>query len=169
MSQKQKNYGFIPPVPPMPFAPWAMPANQDSVKDEGEDNTQKENIKSTLKSVWEQKNDRKKFNADTRREQWKQFFDYGMEMQDTFAASLPDDNSLLPPFAQNLPVSPKAFMERLKEFQIMANEHFMEQADSFNDFRVQAQQQLYDMVSSVMDNADAKDDGVVDGKAKTVE
>lgn len=72
-------------------------------------------------------------------------------MQDTFAALIPDDTSSLPPFMQMLPIAPKAFMERLKEFQIMANEHFVEQADSVMDFFFKGQEQFYDMVSAAMD------------------
>ena len=96
--------------------------------------------------------DRKKASVDNSREQWKQFFDYMMEMQDTFTASIPDDT----PYAQMLPISPKALVERWKEFQIMANEHFVEQADSFADFCIQGQQQFYDMVSTAMENAAAR-------------
>ena len=73
-------------------------------------------------------------------------------MQDTFAALIPEDTSSLPLFLQMLPVPPKELMERLKEFQIMANEHFVEQADSFADFCIKGQQQFYDMVSSAMDS-----------------
>lgn len=139
-------------MPPMPFAPWGMPGSRNSAEEEGEKNAQKENIKSTVKSVWTQKMDRKKASVDNSREQWKQFFDYMMEMQDTFTASIPDDT----PYAQMLPISPKALVERWKEFQIMANEHFVEQADSFADFCIQGQQQFYDLVIAAMDNADAR-------------
>ena len=160
MSRKKKNYnGFapmfmggafpMPPIPPMPFAPWGMPGENSSAGEEDDTKKeQKENIKSTVKSVWSQKIDRKKSSVDNGREQWKQFFDYIMEMQDTFAASIPDDM----PYAQMLPVPPKALLERWKEFQIMANEHFVEQADSFADFCIKGQQQFYDMVSSAMDS-----------------
>ena len=165
MSKKKKKYynGFMPmfqegafpmpPMPLMPFAPWGMAGNKNSAG-EGDDKKkeQKENIKSTVKSVWTQKMDRKKASVDNSREQWKQFFDYMMEMQDTFTASIPDDT----PYAQMLPISPKALVERWKEFQIMANEHFVEQADSFADFCIQGQQQFYDMVSTAMENAAAR-------------
>ena len=165
MSKKKKKYynGFMPmfqegafpmpSMPLMPFAPWGMAGNKNSAG-EGDDKKkeQKENIKSTVKSVWTQKMDRKKASVDNSREQWKQFFDYMMEMQDTFTASIPDDT----PYAQMLPISPKALVERWKEFQIMANEHFVEQADSFADFCIQGQQQFYDMVSTAMENAAAR-------------
>ena len=136
---------------PMPFIPWKMPENKNNAKVEGEDCKQKENVKSTLKSAWKQKNDRKKSSVDNRREQWKRYFDYRIKMQDTFAASLPDDLSGLPPFLQMLPMSPRAFMEQVKEFQILANEHFIEQADSVMDFFLKGQEQFFDLVSAAMD------------------
>ena len=136
---------------PMPFIPWKMPENKNNAKVEGEDCKQKENVKSTLKSAWKQKRDRKKTTADNRREQWKRYFDYRIKMQDTFAASLPDDLSGLPPFLQMLPMSPRAFMEQVKEFQILANEHFIEQADSVMDFFLKGQEQFFDLVSAAMD------------------
>jgi transcriptional regulator with XRE-family HTH domain len=156
MSKKKKNYGFVPPVPPVPFSRWNASQNENDAKDEVEDDAKKENIKSTVKSAWMQKIDRKKSSADSRKEQWKKFFDYRMDLQDTFASSLPDDTSSLPPFMQLLPLSPKDLMERLKKFELMANEHIMEQADSFADFCIQGQQQFYDLVIAAMDNADAR-------------
>ena len=139
----------MPPVPPMPFAP--VPGNKNSTE-ESEDaqariNAQKENMKSTVKSAWTQRNERRKAAADNRREQWKQNLDYMQELQNTFAASLPDEM----PCAQMLPIDPKAFMEWLKEFQIMANEHFMEQVDSAMDFYFRGQEQFVDMISAAMD------------------
>ena len=125
--------------------------NKNSAAEEGKNNMQKENIKSTLKSAWKQRTDRKKYTMDNRREQWKKQFDYRMKLQDTFADSLPDDVSSLPPFLQVLPISPKAFMEWMKEFQIMAFEHYMEQAASVMDFFIQGQEQFFDLVSEAME------------------
>ena len=171
MSKKQKkNYQsmFQGGAFPSPFAPWRAPEKANSDEEEKEKDTQKEkikeNIKSTVKSAWKQKADRKKYTVDNRREQWKQFFDYRMDMQKTFADSLPEDLSSLPPFLQILPVSPKALMEWLKKFQIMANEHFMEQADSVMDFFFTGQEQLFEIVSAAMekkkeDESAQEDDG----------
>ena len=147
--QMFRNGAF--PMPPMPFAP--MPGNKNVTGEEtkAEIDKQKENVKSTAKSAWTQRNDRKKATADNRREQWKQFFDYMLERQDTFAALIPDDTSSLPPFMQMLPVPPKAFIEQLKEFEIMANEHFVAQADSFMDFYFKGREQFFNMVSAAMD------------------
>ena len=163
MSRKNDKFqGGTFPKPPMPFAPWGTPGKKNSAGD-GENNTQKEKIKSTIKSAWTQRNDRKKSALDNRKEQWKQLFDYRMKMQNTFAASLPDDTSSLPPFAQSLPISPKAFMERLMEFEIMANEHFVEQADSFMDFLSRGREQVFDMVSEAMDRKEEDEPAKADG------
>ena len=169
---KEKNYynGFMPMfrggVRPRPFAPWGMSGNTDSAKEESENNTRKENMKSAMKSALTQRNERKKSTADNRREQWMQFFDYMMKMQDTFAASLPEDTSSLPPFVQMLPITPKAFMERLKKFETMANEHFLAQADSVMDFYFKRQEKFFDMISAAMDKKEedepAQTDSVVE-------
>jgi hypothetical protein len=147
----------VPPMPVMPFMPFGafgQGTNQGKVGENRQ--KQKENIKSTVKTAWMQKIDRKKTSADNGKEQWRQFFDYLMEMQETFCAALPDDTSSMP-YGQMLPMSPKAFMERVKDFQKMANEHFVEQADSFADFWIKGQEQLYDMVSSAMESKDARE------------
>ena len=55
MSKKNNKFqGGVFPMPPMPFAPWGMPGSRNSAEEEGEKNAQKENIKSTVKSVWTQ-------------------------------------------------------------------------------------------------------------------
>ena len=165
---KKKYRGFRPVfqngVFPKPFAPRETAEDKNSAEEENVNNTQKENIKSTLKSAWKQKTDRKKSNADNRREQWKKYFDYRMELQDTFTDFLPDDISALPALLQKLPVSPKDFMKQLKEFQIMANEHFLEQVDSLMDFYFKGQERIYDLVALAMekkeeDESEQADDG----------
>ena len=152
----------VPPLPVVPFMPFgAFGQGTDQGKVGENRQKQKENIKSTVKTAWMQKIDRKKTSADNGKEQWRQFFDYLMEMQETFCAALPDDTSSMP-YGQMLPMSPKAFMERVKDFQKMANEHFVEQADSFADFWIKGQEQLYDMVSSAMESKDARESEAAD-------
>ena len=137
----------VPPLPVVPFMPFgAFGQGTDQGKVGENRQKQKENIKSTVKTAWMQKIDRKKTSADNGKEQWRQFFDYLMEMQETFCAALPDDTSSMP-YGQMLPMSPKAFMERVK----------VEQADSFADFWIKGQEQLYDMVSSAMESKDARE------------
>ena len=113
----------------------------------------KENIKSTLKTFWMQNIDMQKASMESCKEQWNQFFAYMMEIQDTFSSSMPDDTSSMP-FA----ISPKAFMKWVKEFQEMANDHFVEQTDSLADFLIKGQQQLYDMVDSATTKEAADED-----------
>ena len=55
------------------------------------------------------------------------------------------------PYAQMLPIDPKAFMGWMKEFQIMANEYFLAQMDSAMDFYFRGQEQFFGMVSAAMD------------------
>ena len=149
----------MPPVPPVPFMPWGKAGNQNGHKEN--DNSQlkkekKENLKSTLKTFWMQNIDMQKASVENSKEQWNQFFTYLMDMQDTFFASVPDDVSSLP-LAKMLPMSPKAFLEWMKDFQEMANEHFVEQADSVMDFCIQGQQQFFDMVSEAMESRNSEE------------
>ena len=52
-------------------------------------------------------------------------------------------------------------MKWMKDFQEMANEHFVEQADSFNDFVIKGQEHVYDIVLSAMEGKkeEQEDDG----------
>ena len=146
MKLKFKAGSFpMPPVPPMPFAPRGRNAGQET--DNERVGARKENVKSTLKSFLLQNIDLQKVSADNSRKQWNQFFDYMLEMQATFAESLPDDISSLP-FGQMIAVSPKSFMKRLENFEKMANDHFVEQADSVADFFIKGQEQAIDLISA---------------------
>ena len=150
------------PVPPVPFAPplgaWKQTGNQDGAKDDASE--KKENIKSTVKSFWTQQMDMRKSTIESNKEQWNKFFGYLM--------SLPDDLSSLP-YGQLFCMAPKDVMKRLKEFEEMANQHFVEQADSFADFCIQGEKQLYDFVATAMDSAAKKDDEAEEEKAPAEE
>jgi hypothetical protein len=151
----------MPPMPPMPFAPfqnaWGQAGSKDSAGD-GE-NSRKEDIKSTVKTAWMQNIDMQKSSVDNSKEQWKQFFDYIMEMEDTFSAALPEETAAMP-----FGFSPKGIMQRVKEFQEMSNKLFTEQTDSFADFCLKGQQQFYDIVSKAMDNSGADDGEASEGQ-----
>ena len=134
----------------------------------GKKSKKKENIKSTVKSFWTQQMDMRKSTIESNKEQWNKFFGYLMEMQDTFTASLPDDLSSLP-YGQLFCMAPKDVMKRLKEFEEMANQHFVEQADSFADFCIQGEKQLYDFVATAMDSAAKKEDEAEEEKAPAEE
>jgi hypothetical protein len=142
----------MPPIPPMPFAPpFGNACGWNGNRKAAEDNTQKDNVKSAIDSFLAQNIDMQKASLENGRKQWKQFFAYLMDRHDTFASSMPDDTASIP-FLMNCPMSPKAFMKRVKEFYEMANAHFIEMADSFADFFIQGQEQVNDMVSSAMDS-----------------
>ena len=47
-------------------------------------------------------------------------------------------------------------MKQVQDFQKMSKEHFAEQADSFVDFYFQGQEQVCNMVDSVVDNSGKK-------------
>lgn len=59
--------------------------------------------------------------------------------------------------APMFPPSPKEFTKQLENFREMANEHFLEQAESFFDFCIKEQQQAYDMMFRAMENAKTKE------------
>ena len=152
---------LMPVMPPMPFVPfqnaWGQSGNQNSSA-AGND-SMKDNIKSTMKSFWMQNIDMQKSSVDNGKEQWKQFFDYMMEMQETFTASLPEEAASMP-----FGFSPKGVMKRVKDFQEMSNKHIVEQADSVVDFCIQGQQQLYDIVSTAMDKNNSGESGMSAGQ-----
>ena len=179
MGKKKKALnGFMPkfkggafPMPPVPFVPFpnmlgkigaqnGSGENDDAQKEKRE---KRENIKSMLKTFWMQNIDMQKSAVESSKEQWNQFFDYMMEIQETLFSSIPDDSSSLP-FAQLFVMPPKAFMKWARNFQEMANDHFVEQADSLADFFIQGQQQFYDMVDSATGSeaAEEEDQDVVD-------
>ena len=149
-NKKDSRKGFVPmfpgmlpamqgkPVmPPLPFA-----------------NGSGEDARDSFKKFWEQMIDMQKSAMDSYKEQWNQFFEYMMDMEDTFAESLPDEVPSLPgfPVGQWPAISPKEFMKQVKEFQEMANKHFIEQADSAADFSVKGKEKLCDIVNKALDS-----------------
>ena len=150
----------MPPMPPMPFMP-PMPeqgfwggkkGDKDVLKDQWND------FKANLESYWNQLRDMQDSSTEATKAQWGRFFDQIMEMQETFAASLPDEIPSLPwlPDFLKPSMSPRAYMKKVKEFQEMANAHAMEQADSFLDFCKKGQEQAKDMVSEAVKNVEDK-------------
>ena len=99
---------------------------------------------------------------DSSREQWNQFFENMMEMEDSFIESLPDEVTAFPgfPFGQMPAASPKEFMKQMKKFQKMSNEHLVWLADFYIDMILRGQKQFCDVVSEADDNdsSGAEDD-----------
>ena len=108
-----------------------------------------------------------KSSIENSKDQWNQVYDYMMSMQDTFTESLPDELPALPGILGQLPVvSPKEFMKDLKEFQEMAKEYFVKQADSIVDVSIKSQEKVCDKVCKAIDNAKKEKDEQPAKKAK---
>lgn len=155
MSKKKKKNSqpYMPMFPGMmPFMPF-MQQNADDTSAKVDDI--KSNMKTNTKTFCEQRIDMRKSSIEASRDRWNQFFEYMMSMQDSFAASLPDNEVSLPGFP-SVSISPKECMKQLKEFQQMANAHFMEQADSVVDFFIKGQEQIYDAFAAA--NASKKEE-----------
>jgi hypothetical protein len=137
------------PMPPMPDgAAWEWPGKKDFDKDKAKEKWKE--FKSNLGTFWGQLQDMQKSSMEASKEQWNTFFGQCMDMQESFAASLSEDV----PFLPGMPL--KAFVEKMKDFQEMANEHAIEQADSFFDFAMQGQQQFKAMVTETVANVETK-------------
>jgi len=149
----------VPPLPLMPPPlpmPWGWFGKKNSGKSERKNPW--EQLKNDLETQWEQMRDVQKVSMDACREQWDKAFPKYMDMQESIAASLPDEAPSLPwlpPFG----VSPRAFMERMNEFQKTANKYAREQADAFCNFWLQGQQQAKTMISDAVEGigSDAKE------------
>ena len=154
MSDKKKEKN-TPPMPPMPFPPMAFPKKPEQ-KVDFEEQWEKfeENLDTFCKQIDEMQTwDGSKLNrAKATKKQWNTFFKQCMEMQDSFADSLPDE------FPFFVPVSPKDYIKKNKKFQEMANKQATEQADAFIDFVSQRQKFNKDMVSEGVKNTKAKID-----------
>ncbi len=140
----RKTLPFMPPMmppmmmPPMPFMP--VPRMDDRMDD----------INANAKKMWDQIIDMQKSSIESSREQWDEFTDKLMEMESSFADSLPDELPTLPGFAP-WPMSPKAMMKHWQEFEERSKEHLMDQADSVATFYIESQERSRDMAASVSD------------------
>ena len=144
----------MPMMPPMPFLQnggwgWSAP------KKNPEDTKRKESFRSNMKTFWEQTIDMQRSTVEAARDQWNQFFKYMLDMQETFAESLPEEAPALPGLPA-FPLSPKEAMEWVMEFEEMTNSHMVEQADSLADYSIKGQEKVCDMVNAAVENAKEK-------------
>lgn len=149
---------MMPMMPPMFPMPGVAPFGWSGRKDEGKknQNEQWDDFKLGMDTFYEQVRDMQNSSMDTSREHWQKFFDYMMDLQEAFVSSLPDENPSMPgmpPFMMP-PMSFKAFMEKMIEYQKIANSHAMEQADSFFKFCRQGQEQVKGAVSEAARSAE---------------
>ena len=101
----------------------------------------------------------RKASADSVKSQFDQFYAYMMEMQDSFAESLPEQLPTAPGMPEP-PVTPKAVMKAFKEFEALFNEYIVSQMDARVDFIFQSQQKAIDMIPDAPkdDEAEAAED-----------
>ena len=125
----------IPMMPimilPMPFM--SFPSFTEK-NDDSNDN---------MMTFWDQLIDLQKSSIESSREQWDEFTDKVMEMENTFADSLPEKFPTLPGFAP-LTFSPKDVMKQWQAFEEKAKEQFMDQADSFAKMYIKNQEDARD-------------------------
>lgn len=166
MSEKNQNQfnGFVPfqgmvpmmpVVPVLPIMPFAQNPNgwgYTGRKKNAESETAWLNdCQTNMKTMYDQMIDMQKSTTDASRDQWNQLFEHLMDMEETFINSLPDEVPTVPGLPP-LPISPKEFMGRIKEFQKMSNDHIVEQTDSAVDFYLKGQEKVGDIVNTAMEN-----------------
>ena len=140
-----------PPIPPLPFMPNSVDRKWFGMNSDASE--MMEDWFTNMFSFWDQMIDVQKSSMDGVKNQWEQFFAHMMEMQESFADSLPDELPTMPGMsAAPKNASPKAFVKKMKEFEEMANEHAVKQADSLNDFIIQGQQQARDIAKEATDS-----------------
>ena len=138
---------FMPPAAPFmpPMLPFPTVTKSDSVK------TNFSGFNSSMAKYWKEMIESQQETMDWFREQWEQYFDYNMDMWDSFIAFLPDEMVFLPGAPS---VSPKEMAKWAKKFMKMANEHLVEQAETGADFAIKGQKQVREMVSTAMDKVE---------------
>ena len=153
MSENQNNVNGFMPVPPMPFAPKFGGKSENQNECRKCDCAKMDEFKDMMKDAWKKNIEMKDSSISSKKELWEKRFANNIKIQETFIESMLADSFALP-FAPSITISPKKMMKQLKEFEEMANKHFVEQADSFADFRIQTRKMVYDAVTTAMDNAD---------------
>ena len=156
---------FLPPVPALPLVPplplmsWGFPGKKNSKKGDRKD--QWDNLKNGVETQLEQMRDVQKVSMDAYMEQWDKAFPKYMDVQETIAAFLPDEA----PFLPGMP-SPRAFMEKMNEFQRTANENARKQADAFRDFCKERQQKVKTMVTDTVESIENRVEKASDASAE---
>jgi hypothetical protein len=148
---------IMPPLPvmplPLPMPGWGWFGGKNSRKRDSKD--QLEDLKTDAETYREQMRSAQKMSMDAFRNQWDKAFPKYMEMQETLASFLPDDAPVLPGLP-SFGVSPRAFMEKINEFQREAGRQAMEQADSFFDFFQQEQRRTSEAISKTVKNIEGE-------------
>lgn len=130
---------------------WTKSERKESWKD----------LKSNMEKLWDQYQDVQKTTKDAWKDRWEKIFPQLMEMQQTFADTLPDEKVSLPGLPTS-PLSPKEFVEKMKKFQENAHSHAVEQREHFYNYVVERQQQVKDAVTDAVDQVEEDLDGKED-------
>jgi len=155
----------VPPMPPF-MAKDGKTEWPDASKVKKDTNDFMDNCDSNMMTFWNQMIELQKSQIQSTRDQWMQFFDQLLEMQDTFAKNLPEELPVPPGFPA-FPISPRYMMEQLKKYEEMSNDHFTEQADSLADFCIKSQEQSREVANTVVDKAsDIRNDEETPAPAK---
>ena len=163
MAKKDKKKDKKAETAMPPFPGMTPPWENEDVK--AKRKAKAKEFAANMKSFIEKTTDMKKASADGAKEQYDQFFAYLMGLQDGIAATLPDEL----PAILGLPapaVSPKDMAAALKEFQEMANDHFVQQMDSRVDFLFQTQQKAVDMIPEPPAEEEAAEDAPAEEAAE---
>jgi predicted transcriptional regulator len=145
MSTKKAIQGFLFP---MMMYGWTED-DKESRKE------QWKNFKSTMETFLDQVQEMQKTAMEARKEQWNKTFAQLMEMQDNFAANLPEEFPTLPGMPAS-PVTPKEVMNKVKDFQETVNKHAIEQADSRIEFIKKGQEQVKEIVTDAVKSVEEK-------------
>ena len=140
MSKSKKTMQWPMPLLPM----WGWFGDVDEYKEKWEE------FKSTVDTFWDQMIEMQKTSMEAWKEQWDKAFPQLMEMQDKITDNLPEELPT-PPGAPVNPIKPKEVMSKVREFQEMANQHAVEQADSALDFCKKGQEQVKATVTETVD------------------
>ena len=121
--------------------------------------------KSDMKSFWEKNIEQQKSSKDASKNQFDQSFEYFQDMLDSFAETLPEELPWMPSWAK----SPTSFRKTMKEWEEMANEYFVEQADLWTDFFIKSQEKACAQIPEATEEDAEEQEDAVEVKAEVVE
>jgi 5,10-methenyltetrahydromethanopterin hydrogenase len=123
---------------------WGWSGDKEDRKEQWKD------FRANMETFFDQMQEIQKTVIEARKETWNKIFPKLMEMQDKITDNLPEELPT-PPGAPVNPIKPKEVMSKVKEFQEMANQHAVEQADSALDFCKKGQEQVKATVTETVD------------------
>jgi len=130
-----------------PLMGW--PTDKDEAKKQWKD------LRANMATYYDQMREIQDVVIEARKDAWNKIFPKLMEIEDKITESLPDEVHAVPGVPATA-INPKKYMGKLKEFQEMANEHAVEQADTAVNFYKEGQQQVKEAVSETLDTIEEK-------------